>query len=638
MNKLIPKPGNFVFLKWIPRQAHRRMKLPVLGSFLLIATAHSAFADLPNKAIRHQELLHYKNLKLDTKFSKRLQVAVSGKVTSAKGEAIPGVTVVLKGTTIGTVTSGDGSFSLNIPDDQGTLIFSFIGYVTKEEAVNGRSTFNVTLVEDTKSLQEVVVTALGITREKKSLGYAAQDVSGAELDKARETNFVSSLAGKVAGVTIMNSASGVGGSSRITIRGDKSLNINNNQPLFVVDGIPINNENYGAGGGNYQNVDYGNAASMINPDDVESISVLKGANAAALYGSRAANGVILITTKSGKNAKGLGISVNSGVTFDKPLVLPKFQKVYGQGNDGEFAFQDGLGSGVRDGVDESWGPRFEGQLIPQFDSPTANGYRGGDIDLVNDGVLGSEADLLARGAITPTPWLAKFNLKDFYETGVSYNNNIAFSGNNERGNFRVSYTNLDQKGILPNNDLKRNTFAFNGGFNLTPKLNVSASANYIKTNSDNRPSISYGTENVMYLLNIWMGQQVDMNSLKNYWMAGKENSQQFNFNYNYHDNPYFQLYENTNSQNANRMIGNITLKYNLTDWLNIMLRGGTDFSNDIRQRRRAFSTQRFPFGGFREERLQNTETNLDFLVSANRNVGEKFAFGINLGGNKRIID
>jgi len=242
----------------------------------------------------------------------------------------------------------------------------------------------------------------------------------------------------------------------------------------------------------------------------------------------------------------------------------------------------------------------------------------------------------ARGAITPTPFLPGNNLKEFYETGLTNNTNVALSGANDKGDFRLSYTLLDQKGIVPNNDIKRNTFSFNGGYNLTSKLKVRVSANYVKTNSDNRPNLSYGTESIIYLLHCWMGQHVDLNSLKDYWIPGMENRQQFNFNYNYHDNPYFNLYENTNGQDADRLFGNITLKYDFTDWLSLQLRGGTDFNSDLRRRKRAFSTQRFPYGSYREERVRNSETNLDFLFTANKDISDKFSIGANLGGNRQI--
>ncbi len=563
------------------------------------------------------------------------QQVITGKITSARDQTpLEGISVTIKGTTRGTFTSQEGQFSIEAKRGE-ILVISGVGYKATEVTVNG-PTLAIELVDESQALSEVVVTALGVKRETKRLGYAVQEVKGSELDKARETNFVSGLAGKVAGVQVMSSPSGVGGSARVTIRGDKSLDINKNQPLFVIDGVPITNELTGSSGREYQELDYGNGASLINPDDIETMTVLKGANASALYGSRAANGVIVITTKSGKGSKGIGVTVNTGITFESPLVLPKFQKVYGQGNNGLFSFNDGENGGVNDGVDESWGPKMDGSLIAQHNSPTSNGFRGGDVSLVDDGALATDADLDARGTITPTPFVPGMDLKHFYETGITKNTNVSLTGANDKGDFRLSYTLLDQKGIIPNTDIKRNTFAFNGGYNFTPKLSVRLTANYVNTASDNRPNLTYGTESIIYLLQCWMGQHVDLNSLKDYWIPGMENRQQFNFNYNYHDNPYFNLYENTNSQDAGRLFGNITLKYDLADWLSVQLRGGTDFNSELRKRQRAFSTQRFPFGSYREERVRNSETNFDFLVSANKNITDKFSIGVNLGGNRQI--
>lgn len=563
------------------------------------------------------------------------QEMISGKITSSRDQRpLEGISVTVKGTNRGVSTGPSGNFSITAQRGD-VLIFSGVGFNRVEVPVEG-STVNASLDEDSEQLGEVVVTALGVRRETKRLGYAVQEVKGGELDKARESNFVSGLAGKVAGLQVVTSPSGVGGSARITIRGDKSLDINKNQPLFVIDGVPITNELTGSSGRSFQEIDYGNGAAMVNPDDIETITVLKGANASALYGSRAANGVIVITTKSGKNTKGIGVSVNTGVTLEDPLVLPEFQKVYGQGNNGLFSFNDGKNGGVNDGVDESWGPKMDGSLIAQHNSPTSNGYRGGDISLIDDGILGSAADLAARGEITPTPFVPGMNLKKFYETGVTTNTNVAVTGANEKGDFRLSYTLLDQKGIVPNTDLGRNTFAFNSGYNFTPKFSARIVANYINTKSDNRPNLTYGTENIIYLLHCWMGQHVDLASLKDYWIPGMENRQQFNFNYNYHDNPYFNLFANTNSQKADRLFGNITLRYEILDWLNIQLRGGTDFNSELRDRQRAFSTQRFPFGSYREERVRNSESNFDFLVSANRSISNKLSVGANIGGNRQI--
>lgn len=552
---------------------------------------------------------------------------ISGTVTSvSETTALPGVTILVKGTTTGATTDAEGKYNLAVPDGSTTLVYSFIGYATQEIAIAGRSVIDVQLETDVTSLSEVVVTALGIEKQQRELGYVTQKISSESLTQARETNVVNQLAGKIAGVTVVSSPSGIGGSSRVTIRGERSLNINANQPLFVIDGMPISNTFVGSSGRNNQEADYGNGAGFINPDDIESMTVLKGANASALYGSRAANGVVVITTKSGKNTKGLGISVNSNVTFDTPLRLPDYQNVYGQGLGGEFSFKDGSGGGLQDGVDENWGPRMEGQLIVQHDSPTDKGFRAGDTRVPG-----------GPGTAQATPFSPHpDNVKDFFEVGQTFSNNIALTGSNEFGDFRLSYTNLNQKGIVPNTDLSRNTFSLNGGYKLTKKFTARANVSYIRGNSDNRPNLSYGTENIMYLFNCWYGRQIDTKALRNYWQPGLENIQQFNFNYNYHDNPYYNLYESTNGQEVNRIIGNITLSYLLTDWLSLQARTQVDYGDELRRRRRAFSNQRYPFGSYRQESVKTLERNTDLLLLLNRNLSEDFSLNATLGGNQRV--
>lgn len=302
--------------------------------------------------------------------AKAQDLKITGKITEAGGVPIPGVTVLVKGTTNGTVTNIDGIYSLACAPNS-TLVLSFIGYTTQELPVNGQATLNATLAPDTKQLNEVVVTAFGIEREKKALGYSVQEVSGDDLNESRTTNLVNAMSGKIAGVQVTSSNGAPGSSSRVQIRGTHSIG-SSSQPLFVVDGVPIDNGNYGSS----TSIDYGNGAAAINPDDIASMSVLKGPSASALYGSRGANGVILITTKSGKGANGIGVSVNSNTTFETPFRIPDYQNEYGQGTKGLFSYKDGKGGGVGDGVDESWGPKLDGQLLPQFDSPLdANGNR-----------------------------------------------------------------------------------------------------------------------------------------------------------------------------------------------------------------------------------------------------------------------
>ncbi|NUO00248.1 MAG: TonB-dependent receptor plug domain-containing protein, partial [Saprospiraceae bacterium] len=385
--------------------------------------------------------------------------SISGTVVDADNkEPLIGANIAVKDANRGSVSDTEGNFSIEVRAGE-KLIISYIGYATQELVVGTEKELMIQLKQE-NLLQEITVTALGISREKKSLGYSVQEVSGSNMDKARETNIVNALSGKVAGLTIVGNPSGIGSSARVTIRGERSLNINSNQPLFVVDGVPISNEFRGSSGNSYQDVDYGNGAGLVNPDDVASITVLKGASAAALYGSRANNGVILITTKSGKNTKGIGVSINSTVSFENVLRLPEYQNIYGQGLNGVFEFKDGNGGGAADGVDESWGPAMEGQLIRQFESPTSNGFRGGDVGnlFTSIGPVNLDAQLAARGEITATPFIARpDNVRDFFETGVTQTHNVAISGSNDKSDFRLSYTWLDQTGVVPNTDLQRNS-------------------------------------------------------------------------------------------------------------------------------------------------------------------------------------
>ncbi|WP_209328967.1 SusC/RagA family TonB-linked outer membrane protein [Lunatimonas salinarum] len=552
---------------------------------------------------------------------------VSGKITeSSSGDPVLGASVLIKGTTRGTVSNLDGNYELEVPGSDAVLVISYIGFSTQEITVGNQSQINVSLEFSSEDLNEVVVTALGVERETKALGYSVQAVDGDRFTEARETNVVNSLSGRVAGVQVTNSSSGIGGSARVTIRGESSLNINANQPLFVVDGVPISNSIVGASGSGTLEVDYGNAAGEINPDDIASVSVLKGPAAAALYGSRAANGAILITTKSGKNKKGLGITINSNTTFESPLSMPQWQNKYGQGNNGLFSFVNGRGGGLADGVDESWGPAMdEGLSIPQFDSPrNAAGFRGGDLNAP------------AGSTINPTPWVAQpNNINDFFQTGVTLSNNVAIAAGSDKSNFRFSWTNLDQTGIVPNTDLRRNTIAMNGMTQITDKLTLNTAINYQNSLSSNRPSISYGTESLMYLW-IWYGRQVNTRSLRDYWMPGLEGVQQFNYNYNYHDNPYFTVYENTNGQSKDRVFGNVMANYQFTDKLSLMVRTGLDLFNDLRDRRRAFSTQRFPRGAYREDMVYFSERNSDFLLTYSETGKSNWTYTVSLGGNQMV--
>ncbi len=555
---------------------------------------------------------------------------LQGKVVDATTqEPLSGVTIKVVSTGITATTNVDGIFTITGKKGD-RLEISFVGFKPETISVLSDDYLNLDLEPAANQLNEVVVTALGIKREKKKLGYAIQDIKGEDLTVARESNVVNQLAGKVAGVSVIGSNSGIGGSARVSIRGERSVDLNKNQPLYVIDGVPISNAITGGSGRGNLEVDFGNGAGFVNPDDIESMSVLKGPAASALYGSRAANGVILIKTKSGARSKGIGVEVNTNLTMESALKLPEYQKVYGQGNGngGDFEFRNGAGSGLTDGTDEGWGPAFRGQLYKQYNSPrTLNGqpipFNGGDLNAP----AGSE--------ITPTLWEPDMdNLKNFLQTGRTLTNNVALVGSNKNGDFRLSYTNLDQTGIVPSTDLKRNTVSLSGGYNLTDKLSARAFVSYINSESGNRPSISYGTESIMYLFNCWLPASIKVRDMERIWMTGAENLRQYGWNFNYHDNPYLTVLKNTNSQSYDRLIGNVSINYEFTEWLKLQVRTATDYSNELREYKRGFSTQRFPFGQYRRVMLNNEERNSDFLFIFNKEVSNDWAITANFGGNQ----
>lgn len=553
------------------------------------------------------------------------QRTIRGTVKDVSGNVLPGVTIAVKGTSQGVISDSDGNFTLSQVSGNSVLIFSFVGMKKQEVAVGNQQVIHIVLEEEAVGVQEVVVTALGIAREKKGLGYAVQEIKGDELNVARETNFVNSLAGKVAGVNIV-SGSAVGSSSRITMRGESSLSMQANQPLFVIDGVPVGND----GTTNTTGADYGNSSAEVNPSDIESMTVLKGPAASALYGSRAANGVIVIVTKSGKKGKGIGVSVNSGTTFETLLRLPKFQNKFGQGNNGKYegsnfgASWSAYPDGTWDNYDESWGPRLDvGTLEKQYSSPTTGGMRGGDV--ANPG----------RGEVIATPWISRpDNIRDFFETGHTFYNNVALTGANDKGDFRISYTNLDEKGVVPNNNLTRNTISFKGTYNLTNRFKASIAANYLKTTSPNRPDNGYGRNTFMYFAT-WFPRSGDMNSLKDYWQTGLKGIKQFQYNYGEnHNNPFFLQYENTKGQDKDRLFGNITLDYDLTDKLSIMGRAGTDLYNDFRPMKWPVSMVGSEDGSYKEEYIYYQEQNFDFLLTWKDHIGSDFNYRLSIGGNR----
>jgi TonB-linked SusC/RagA family outer membrane protein len=504
---------------------------------------------------------------------------LKGRIIDEEGAPVRGATIKLKNQSTGTASGEDGTFSIQ-STGKGIIVISAVGFTDKEVDIANRQTIEVTLIKSTKQLDEVVVTALGMTRQKKSLGYAIQEVKGAELTRSNEQNVLNSLSGKVAGVQVTSASGAVGSSSRIVLRGNNSFT--NNQPLFVVDGVPVSNASTGLGSGGA--VDYGNAVAEIDPNNIASISVLKGANAAALYGYQAGNGVVLITTKNGKGqGKRFSISYSGGFSFEKMYILPDYQNQYGQGFYGDeyswkqnggsgtyqqwaetvgFSYLDGLGNGINDGTDESWGPRLNAGLnIKQYNST-----------------------LDAGGNRIASPWISHpDNVKDFFQTGYTIDNSVALSTNSDKGNTRLSISNQKQIGTVPNTDLKRYTILLNSTQNFTDRLKATTLINYVRTDNDNLVGQGYNNFNPMQSIGGWFGRQVDMLDLKANYNNDLVNGFPYNWNNNFHDNPFFNLYNNTHSRIKDRLFGNAALSYKLHQWATVMVRFGGDFSSEVRK-------------------------------------------------------
>lgn len=532
-------------------------------------------------------------------------INVKGKIVSGvDNEPIIGASVLVKGTKSGTVSNSDGEFELsNIPDDS-RLLISYLGFQSKE--VKAGSNLTITLSQDNKELGEVIVTALGISRQKKSLGYAAQEVSGQALETGKDNNILNSLEGKVAGVRITNTQGDVG-SSRIIIRGETSI-AGENQPLFIVDGIPVDNSQLNQ---QTQGRDPKNAIADLNPEDIESISVLKGPNASALYGARAAHGAIIITTKTGKGSKGLGITVHSSTQFSHATNLPEYQNIFGQGAGGQFSYVDGKGAGVNDGVDESWGPKLDqGFLIPQFDSP-----------------------LDANGNRVATPWVSHpNNVKDFFRTGLTLNNGVSIARSGDNFQFRLGYNNEYQRSMVPGSANHKNNVDLNVDYDLAKWLTVGATANYIIFRAPNIPGTA-GSSGTNYRANstmlqfLWFGRQVDMASLKEDYSR--------NWNSSYYSNPYWSAYYNTYSQERHRLIGDAHATFHILEGLDFRFKTSTDWYQDRRKAKVRWGTSGTPYGKYEEDAYTVQENNTEMLLTYKKQFSEDWGIDALAGFNVR---
>lgn len=517
-------------------------------------------------------------------------ITVTGTVVDEKGESIIGATVQVEGTTNGVITDIDGKYSVRVENDKSTLRFSFVGLVPVVEQVKGRRIINVVLKSDTEVLDEVVVTALGIKKEKKKLGYAVQDLDAPALTKIPAANTASNLTGKIAGLKVSNSPN---------LFDTPALLLRGVAPVVVIDGVPVESATFWE----------------VAPEDIESMCVLKGPAAAVLYGQMGQNGVIQITTKKAKEA--VKISVNSSTGFDTGMIAnPSYQKKYGTGYQGQYR--------VGNSTDEfwgAWGPELDGRLLPQWNSPyDADGNR------------------------IAIPWIprGKDNLKNMLRTGVVTNNNISVETKFDKGDFRISLSEMHQKGVFENTKLNSYTVNMSGGIQFSKKLRFDANINYNKIDSPNFPSVGYGRNSPIYSMILWAGANVDVRDLRNYWAPGLEGLQQRNFDigpgydngsFDY-NNPYFILYENLHGYHKNTAYGSASLKYDVTNELNITLRTGVNMNQLMEDYRTAYSTAYNRNGNYSQSYKNDFQILTDLIAKYDKKLGI-FDVGAMLGFNAR---
>ena len=555
------------------------------------------------------------------------EITITGKIVDQSNQPIGGVSIKSGGKTLG-ASNQDGTFTVQTSQNT-PVIFESIGFLpVRRTFQSNQENVTVRLQEAATEINEVVVTALGIERSEKALGYSTTTVSGEDLTDAISNNWTDALSGKVAGLNLTKSGGGPAGSNEIILRGEASLT-GSNSALIVVDGVVVSGSSgqmTGTGSGNYLSeespVDFGTGIAELNPDDIESVSVLKGPGAAALYGSRGANGAIIITTKSGKSQKGLGISVNSNTSIGTINRWPDYQYEYGQGvGGGDLYYSYGQTEDGPSTLSSSaaWGPKFDGQMYYQYNPEY---YR--------------------EAPPERTLWQPyKNNRKDFFEPEATYTNNVSLSGGTDKTRLRLSYTNATNKWFIPNMGYSRNNISLTVDHKINDKLSISAKTNYRHRKSDNLPNTGYNNQAVMYFIR-GITPNMDLNWFKPYWRPGMEHIEQTTPFSNLLDNPYFQSNEVINAQKRNGFIGSVQANYQFNDLFAVQVRTSMDFQYDERMQRRPFDTYKFPQGYYREYNIYTQETNSDILLSYTNNRHEDFKHGVKLGGslmqNKYIKD
>ena len=532
-------------------------------------------------------------------------ISVTGKVTDSDNLPLPAVSIKVSGSTQGTSTDANGSFTISVPSN-GSLVFSYIGFASQTVAVNGRTTLNVRLETDAKQLEGVIVTALGITKDQKVLSYATQKVNTDNFQKARELNIGKSLIGRVAGLDVAGTSSGLGGSTRVVLRGDRSIT-GNNGALIVVDGVPMDNSNYSPGTGNGGR-DGGDGLSSINPDNIESMTVLRGASATALYGSRAANGALLINTKKGSASKGSGVSFNSSSQLESMMELYNFQNEYGQGAGGVYnRAQEG-----------SWGPKMTGQSVALWGNDPADAGK-----VYN---------------MTPQP----NNYKDFYSVGNQLSNTLAFSGGTEKAQTYFAYTRVDATGIIDNNKMKRNNLNLRLTGKVSPKLSYDSKVTYLKQDIDNRQYTGEAYQNNQrHILriprNISLAQAgkydyIDPSTGKlrqNYWNPGSNGG----------ENPLWTKNRVISDDIRDRVMGFGSLTYQVTPALSLMARAGMDKTLDRFEGKWYNDTYTIAdFGNYQTQNRDVLETNFDLIGIFKKNILEELTVDATFGASLQHVN
>lgn len=549
--------------------------------------------------------------------------AIKGKVLSEDQLPLVGVNIRLKDTQVSTRTGSDGTFVLSVPRNHAVLVYSMVGYETQEITLHDEENVQVILKEVASDLDEVVVTALGIKREEKAIGFAQQTVNAEQLSTAVSPNWSEGLKGKVAGLNIISGGTGPINSQSIQLRGATSLDPSSNYALIVIDGVPMNQEttpyagNVGAAYGNEAPVDYGNAISELRQDDIESVSVLKGPSAAALYGSRAANGALIITTKSGKKNQKLGISYHSSLNLDVVTNWPDYQYEYGAGST---AVRDANGNpyysfgdsedGPSTNTPEAFGPKFEGQYYFQYDPLTQS--------------QGKERTLWQ-------PY--KNNMKDFFRTGTTFENAVSFQGGDANGSMRLNIAHADNKYITPNSGYQKNTVSFNGNYQISNRIKVSTALNYNQRSSDNLPAFGISNGSLGYFL-MFLMPNVDIDWYKPIWQMGKENIEQLNPFSAWSSNPYYILYIDKNPLTSHQLIGNTKIDVKLTDHWDVMGRVSLNSLSQLRETQRGFSSKKHPLGYYGRQDVASQEINMDFLTTYKNSFAAVFNYSIMAGGSR----